>query len=193
MNYLAHCYLSCTDEDILIGNFITDFLKKKEEADYSGRVLEGIKLHRAIDTFTDSHPASLELRQLLRPNHGKYSAVVVDLVWDHFLSINWDKYSGTQLESFNADVYAILEKRKAELPDKLKSRLDRMIETDVLMAYSSEARMLKALDWMDKRVKFPSNFVSAVDDINNHRDRIDDLFNSFFPELITVAEAHCSC
>ena len=126
MNYLAHCYLSCSQEDILIGNFMTDFLKKKEEANYSGKVLEGIHLHRSIDTFTDAHPASLELRALLRPRHGKYAPVVVDLIWDYFLCLNWDKFSGTTLTDFNKDMYEILLKRKDELPEKLNKRIDKI-------------------------------------------------------------------
>lgn len=193
MNYLAHCYLSCSEEDILIGNFMTDFLKKSEEDNYSGRIMDGITLHRRIDTFTDAHPASLELRALLRKRHGKYAPVVVDLIWDHLLSINWGQYSGTDLDTFNQDVYGILSGNKEVLPSKLKGRIDKMISSDFLMAYASKENMLRSLQWMDNRVKFPSAFHLAIDDLEENESQITELFHQFFPELIAEAELHCAC
>jgi len=193
MNYLAHCYLSCSEEDILIGNFMTDFLKKSEEANYTGRILDGIKLHRQIDTFTDTHPASLELRALLRKRHGKYAPVVVDLVWDHFLCLNWNKYSDSSLPSFNKTIYEVLAKRKTELPEKLKGRMDKMIGSDFLMAYANEDNMLKSLKWMDNRVKFQSAFTDTLLDIEDNFIIIDKLFSDFFPDVIRHTEAFCKC
>ena len=35
MNYLAHAYLSFGNEDILVGNMISDFVKGKKKYDYS--------------------------------------------------------------------------------------------------------------------------------------------------------------
>jgi len=193
MNYLAHCYLSCSEEDILIGNFMTDFLKKSEEENYSGRVLAGIELHRKIDDYTDKHPASLELRALLRKRHGKYAPVVVDLVWDYFLSINWSQYSGSALADFNNEMYAILSKRKEELPAKLKSKIDNMINHDFLMSYANKDYMLKSLTWMDQRVKFKSAFTETILDIEENYEQIDQLFGQFFPELIAYSESFCNC
>ena len=193
MNYLAHCLLSCSEEDILIGNFMTDFMQKKDELSYDGRILEGIKLHRAIDSYTDKHSASLELRQLLRARHDKYASVVVDLIWDHCLSICWSTYSGTALSSFNENIYEILLRRKSDLPPKLLGKIDSMVRNDFLMAYANEDNMRSSLNWMDNRVKFKSNFVGAIDDIRENRDYIFDLFKNFFPDLIKLSEGFCAC
>lgn len=172
---------------------MTDFIRKKEADTYTGRIKDGIALHRQIDTFTDQHPASLELRALLRKRHGKYASVVVDLVWDHFLSLNWSHYSGSPLPSFNKGIYEILQSRKADLPDVLKRKIDKMIGSDFLMAYANEENMRRSLIWMDERVKYSSSFEEAILDIHEHKDRIDELFMGFFPELIAHAESFCSC
>jgi len=193
MNYLAHCYLSCSDEDLLIGNVMTDFMRKKEEVNYSGRVLEGIYLHRAIDEFTDHHPASLELRRILRKRHDKYAPVVVDLIWDRMLCLEWSKYSGSKLSDFVKPIYEVLLKRKAELPIKFRSKVENMINSNFLLAYSTEESMLSSLRWMDNRVKFPSMFQEAVLDIKENEQRILNLFNVFFPDLIAKVDAICNC
>jgi len=193
MNYLAHCYLSCSDEDLFLGNLMTDFLRKSEEGNYEGKVLEGIQLHRAIDTFTDKHPASLELRDMLRKRHDKYASVVVDLIWDRMLCINWLHFSGESIREFITPLYGILEKRKDELPAKFESRIDKMLQGDFLMAYANDDNMLKSLQWMDNRVNFPSNFVGAMDDLKENRDQIQKLFMQFFPALIAEVDTICDC
>jgi len=193
MNYLAHCYLSCSDEDLFLGNLMTDFLRKSEEQNYQGKVLEGIHLHRAIDSFTDKHPASLELRAILRKRHDKYASVVVDLIWDRMLCLNWNHFSGQSIRDFITPLYQVLEKRKEELPRKFRSRIENMLEADFLMAYANDDRMKKSLEWMDRRVKFPSNFVGAMDDLQENHEHIQKLFMYFFPELISEVDAICDC
>lgn len=193
MNFLAHCYLSCSDEDILIGNFITDFISKKVADSYNGGILKGITLHRHIDEYTDQHSASLALRKILRKRHGKYAPVVVDLVWDHFLSINWKQYSGSTLSSFNQGIYEILLRRRKDLPEKLSNDIEEMIDDDFLMAYATHDRMKKSLEWMDNRVKFESAFYETPLDINENYKEIDSLFRQFFPDLIAYSEKVCPC
>ena len=184
---------SCSEEDLLIGNIITDFITKKDEELYSDRIKVGITLHRAIDSFTDTHPASLQLRRLLRPRHKKYAPVVVDLVWDYFLSAKWSDYSENSLEVFNAEIYDILSRRLTDLPTGLRSRLKQMITDDFLMAYATESRVRKSLQWMDNRVKFESAFHLMPIDIKENFELISHLFDQFFPELIAHSEVYCGC
>jgi len=193
MNYLAHCYLSCSDEDLMLGNIITDFMRKKEEKNYSGRVLEGIQLHRKIDSYTDKHEASLLLRTLLRPRHGKYASVVVDLVWDYMLCSHWSDYSGSELHAFATPIYEILLSRKSELPTAFSNKVDAMIENDFLLSYQSVDSMRSSLRWMDRRVNFPSDFEGAILDVEENHTYITELFKQFFPDLIAYVDAYCEC
>ena len=193
MNYLAHCFLSCSDEDLLLGNVITDFMRKKEEQNYHGRVLEGIRLHRKIDNYTDSHEASLLLRKLLRTRHGKYASVVVDLVWDYMLCLHWSDYSGTPLDVFIAPIYEMLIRRKKELPLAFRTKIDSMVDSDFLLSYQSKSKMRSSLEWMDRHVNFPSDFVGAIHDVEENFDYIERLFRRFFPDLIAFVDSHCDC
>ena len=193
MNFLAHCYLSCSNEDMLIGNIITDFTNKRQADAYTGEIQKGIELHRKMDNYTDKHSASLELRSLLRKRHGKYASVVVDLVWDYFLCQNWSLYSGATLRDFADSIYPIVLKNKDSLPNNLKGRINNMISDDFLLAYKNKDRMLRSLQWMDNRVKYPSNFVGAINDIEENEDLTQTLFITFFQDLVNYVEIECGC
>ena len=65
MNFLAHLYLSGNDENIMIGNFIGDHVKGNNFLKYDESIIFGIKLHRMIDAFTDSHPLVEESKKHL--------------------------------------------------------------------------------------------------------------------------------
>lgn len=88
MNYLAHAVLSFQQPDLLTGNMISDFVKGKQQYYYSAGIQKGIQLHRAIDTFTDSHLAIRAAKQLLKPASGGYAGPFVDIAFDHFLSLD---------------------------------------------------------------------------------------------------------
>jgi len=98
MNYLAHLLLSNYHEDIMIGNFITDFITKPQERDFDSKIQVGIQLHRMIDEFTDDHPIVKESLSRLRKHQGKYAPVVLDICYDHLLARNWDKYSDVHID-----------------------------------------------------------------------------------------------
>jgi len=87
MNLLAHLYLSKDINDLMIGNFIGDFVKGNQYLNYSAEIQNGILLHREIDSFSDMHEAHKATRDRFRKGFGLHSGVVVDIVYDHYLAI----------------------------------------------------------------------------------------------------------
>src|SRR5690606_38990711 len=100
MNFLSHLYLSGKSTEIIIGNFIGDFVKGAKMDDYPPEVTKGIKLHREIDFFTDNHPVVMKSKDKLRVKHGHYAGVVVDMFYDHFLAVDWESYHPQPLKIF---------------------------------------------------------------------------------------------
>ena len=80
MNYLAHAYLSFSDNEILAGNMISDFVKGKTRYDYPAGIQEGITLHREIDRFTDDHPAVKKKQKKYSGLHTGFTAAPL-LMW----------------------------------------------------------------------------------------------------------------
>src|SRR5438477_11389856 len=107
MNFLAHIYLSGSDEQIMIGNFIADFVKGNKKNEYPSRIKKGIELHRLIDDFTDHHAITLRSKERIRQRQGKYAAVVIDIFYDHFLAKNFSEYHPQPLKEFSEKTYAV--------------------------------------------------------------------------------------
>ena len=182
MNFLAHLFLSGKDEDIIVGNMIADFIRNKEVENYSTAVQKGIKIHRFIDRYTDNHPEVRKGTRRLQPHHHKYAPVVIDLFYDHLLVYNWKTYSDETIENFSNNMYGVLEKRMEEMPLKLQKRLPNMIASDWLPMYGNEKGMLKVFEMMDRRTKFPSDFVSGIEHLKTDFE----FYNEEFLSLIHI-------
>ena len=135
MNHLAHCFLSFGNEDLLLGNFIGDYIKGNQWEKYPLEVQRGILLHRTIDSFTDSNPWTHQCSARIRPYSKRFSGPVVDILFDHLLTINWERYSPKTLSEFTQETYTMLEHLRLEMPLDLQDRLPRMIAGNFLQGY----------------------------------------------------------
>ncbi len=183
MNYLAHIYLSGEDEELKIGNFIADSVKGKKFIDFPLRVQKGIILHRAIDTYTDSHPTVRKSTHRLFENYSHYSTVIVDILYDHFLAANWAEYSNVPLEIYAADFYELLNNNITLLPKRVKYFLPYMEKDNWLLSYATVEGIGKILSQMNQRTGGKSNMDLAVNDLQTHYPLFQEEFRSFFADL----------
>ncbi len=193
MNFLAHLYLSgnSPDNSVLIGNFIADFIKGNQFEQYNDGIIKGIRLHRAIDTFTDAHSIVSESKKRLYPNYHKFAGVIVDIFYDHFLAINWSAYSAIPLHEFADKVYGTLLHSKIDLPKGVQEMLPYMISSNWLVSYSTVNGIEKILAQMSRRVKHTKiNMELSVPQLKREYLLFEKEFKSFFPEIIKHVEEH---
>jgi acyl carrier protein phosphodiesterase len=139
MNYLAHAYLSFNNPEILVGNLISDFVKGKKKFDYPGPIQKGITLHRAIDTFTDTHAATKEAKEVFRPHYRLYAGAFVDVVYDHFLAVDETLFSESSLFDFSQQVYLTLTNNMQWLPERFRLMFPYMKTQNWLFNYRTLA------------------------------------------------------
>lgn len=187
MNFLAHLYLSGTNNDLRFGNFIADAIRASQYTQYPQGIQEGIRLHRSIDSFTDAHPIFRQHCKLFFPQHSHYARVILDVVYDHFLAQLWEEYHTTKLVDYAADFYRITEENKADLPDKMQRLFELMKKQNWLVEYGSIKGLERILYHMSKRTSFPSNFPAAIGVVEANKDQMVSEFKIFFSEL----EKHC--
>jgi acyl carrier protein phosphodiesterase len=183
MNFLAHIYLSGDDEEIMVGNFIADFVKGRKKDDYPEKVRKGIELHRMIDDFTDHHEITERSKKRLRTKYGKYSGIIVDLYYDHFLAANFSDYHSLPLQDFSQKTYRTLQKYKGNLPEGVHYFLPFMIERNWLLNYATIEGIGRALSGLSIRVSFENKMAESVKDLQENYKEFKSDFQEFFPHL----------
>jgi acyl carrier protein phosphodiesterase len=188
MNFLAHVYLSGTNQDSMIGNFIADSIKGKEILEYSSEIQKGIHLHRFIDHYTDTHSVISDAKKIIAPYFGKYNAVVMDIYMDHYLAKDWSKYSNVPLTAYALSVYALLQKNSKMLPERVQELLPYMIRQDWLSNYANFHGMEQVFRGMSRRASFVSHMEDATKVLQLHYGEMQKCFDLFFPELIIASQ-----
>ena len=194
MNLLAHAWLAGRDEAHLIGNFIGDFIKgdpAHPRHNLLPGVIEGIRMHRAIDTFTDAHPDVAAVRNLLRPRCHKYAGVAVDVFFDHFLATQFSALTGEGLDGFVAYFYQTLQAHATQLPPRAAHMARYMVEQDWVRHYQTTVGIDRALTGLARRTVFDSGLDTAVEDLVANYDQINFHFLRFWPQLVQhMAQFH---
>lgn len=189
MNFLAHAFLSGNNENILLGNFIGDFIKGRQAlAALEPAIAKGVELHRAIDDFTDNHDVVHKSKDRLRPKYRHYSGVIVDVFLDHFLAAGWKKFHPLPLEVFASKTYASIQRFKNILPASFKEMLPYMIRGNWLVSYRDIAAIHRTLSGIASRTPYPSKMEEATVDLRTHYDAFQREFNAFFPDLMDFSE-----
>ena len=188
MNFLAHIYLSFNDKEITIGNFIADSIRANKFQHLPIKVQKGIKLHRLIDTYTDTHAIPKISSKRLHANYSHYIRVIVDIYYDHFLAKNWSKYSDIPLDVFVDNFYDLLEDNYEILPDGIKRMMPYMIADNWIFNYSKMDGIARVLNGMNRRTKNKSKMNFAILDLEEHYDEFEKEFTEFFEELISYSK-----
>ncbi|MBE9467559.1 MAG: DUF479 domain-containing protein [Bacteroidetes bacterium] len=188
MNFLAHIYLSGNSEELRIGNFIGDFVKGNNYNKYSTNIKKGIIYHREIDYFTDNHKIVKKSKQRLNSEYRKYSGIVIDIFYDHFLAKNWNSYSVIPLNKYSLHFYDQLKNNYSILPLKAKQILPSLINNDWFNIYSNIEGVTRVLNGMSKRTSLPNKTEFAIKSLHKNYDLFENEFSSFFQDIINHFE-----
>ena len=193
MNYLAHLQLAGNSESIMLGNLIGDFVKGSIGSEYSREITRGIVAHRKIDAYADSHPIFKASRRLVSPVRRRFSGIIVDMGFDHFLAKNWGEFSDKNLELFIEDAYALLIQNTDLLPARLRQILPIMVEEDWHGSYITLEGIHKSLHGISRRFKLrygrDNNLSGGVEEIKSNYDRLEQNFKAFYPYVTAFAKS----
>lgn len=193
MNYLAHALLAGADDDLRLGGMLGDFVKGSPTTlanDFPPGVLRGIALHRRIDSFVDRHPVFLLSRSRVSAERRRYSGIMVDMFYDHFLAVHWSRFSDQPLEDFTQHFYALLAANGELLPERLGRVLPHMRRDDWLLSYREADSVAFALDRMAQhRLRQPNRMGGAGEELLAAYAAFEADFLDFFPEAMAFAQA----
>lgn len=190
MNFLGHLFLSeGYEEELMIGNFIGDFVRGSHFPDYSEARLQGIYLHRQIDSYTDQHPHFRASVARLRDDFRKYAPVIVDVFYDHLLARNWARFHTLPLSNFAQNVYSTLERKEESLPNKVQQFLPYMRKDDWLVNYAEFEGVWHSLRGISRRSKFVNNLQDAVKNLEQLHEAFTQDFINFLPDIQSFVQS----
>jgi len=184
MNFLAHTFLSGSDNEIKIGNFIADAVKGNSYNNYPTKIAKGILLHRKIDYFADTHKIYFISKKLLSEKYGLYSGIVIDIFFDHFLAVNWKNFSNINFKAYCRNFYLQLVINSNILPLKYKYMLPFLIVGDWFGSYKSTENIESVLKRMSKRTTLPDESLFAKKVLENNYATLEKYFFDFMNEII---------
>ena len=188
MNYLAHTYLSGDNDDIKIGNFLGDWVKGSDYLKYSDDIRTGIMLHRDIDSFTDNHSVVKLSASRFLSRYFKYSGVIIDILYDHFLARNWLDFSNISLHSYVNRMHNIMLNNFEVLPERLQNYLPGFMNERWVERYATVDGIRDVLNAMSKRTSLPNETEFAIGVLEAYYDDFRHEFYDFFGQLIEFVE-----
>ena len=189
MNYLAHAYLSFRQPGLLVGNMISDFVKGKKQYDYPLPVFKGIRLHRAIDDFTDHHEATRQAKQYFRPAYRLYAGAFTDVIFDHFLANDAAVFTNEKtLALFATDTYQTLSEQFNLLPQRFQAMLPHMQQHNWLLNYRYPEGIRQSLGGLVSRSAYLTDSATAFQILQDNYVPLQQCYQVLFPQLIQMAQ-----
>jgi acyl carrier protein phosphodiesterase len=185
MNYLAHAFLSNNDTELLIGNFIADHLRGNDFNNYPQQIIKGIHLHRKIDSFTDTHINFKASKRLFYSGYEKYSGILIDIYFDHFLAKNFTNYSNMPLKEFCEMVYKTYIENQHHLPKSSSNFLEYVIKNNIYHAYSSIEGIEKVLFHLSHRIKHGVMLNESIALFKENEAELEANFKLLFKDAVT--------
>jgi len=193
LNWLAHILLSKTDVQYQLGNLLADPMKGRLWDSAGQSLHDGVKMHKAIDVFTDSHGVVSVCKAKLG-SKGYLKGVVVDLLYDHFLTLEWSKYSSVALEMFLDEFYSSALLASKSYPSEPREIILKIVKSSHLSSYGSFDGFALSLERIEsrlsERIRGKDSAMRYLPVVENKYEEMKKDFDLFFPELVSFFKTH---
>jgi len=156
MNFLAHAFLAGDIPALVVGGVIGDWIKGPLPGTLPDDLAKGVALHRAIDSFSEVHPAFRSSRARVSPARRRYAGVLVDIFYDHLLALEWTSRHKQPLSEFSASVYQQIAARMNQIPQTAHRAMAFMAAEDWFVSYSDLDGIATVLARMSRRARQPN-------------------------------------
>ena len=167
----------------MVGNLLPDFTKTLQHPDYTPDVLEGIALHRFIDAFTENHPVVKQSKERISSKRRRFSGILIDIFYDHFLALYWETYNTKTLSKSTQHYYYQLTITTVPIPTRLKEAIIRMPKIDLLYKYKTIQGIEHAVNRVSQRIRFENQMHGGVEELENNYEMLEKDFHLFFVTL----------
>ena len=184
MNHLAHALLAGDDEWLQLGGMLGDFVHGQPDPQLlPPRVIAGIRLHRAIDVYTDAHPEVLAAKAQLPPPYRRYAGILLDMWFDHCLARDFPRWCAQPLGDYSAALRRLLHRHDVLLPPALRRFRGYMDAHGLPAGYADRTVLGQALAGIGQRLSRDNPLDSALPVLMEREAVLQERFEVFFPQL----------
>lgn len=162
-------------------------MRGRDLSRFPARIETGIRLHRHLDRFTDTHPALKAARQRISQVPLRFSGIVMDVMFDHYLACRWNRFSDDSLDRHARFVHQALAMHEQYLPDSLQ-RFMVVLERERILQGNVH---LHAIELTLKRIAAKSDKLAILQidttELAGLRDIFVEPFDDFYPDLQLAA------
>lgn len=162
---------------------ISDFIKGKKKFEFPSTIQKGIELHRYIDSFTDSHPATKEAKKVFQPHYRLYSGAFMDVVYDHFLATDKNEFTEDSLFQFSQQVYKILDEHLNWLPEKFAGLFPYMKKHNWLFNYRTITGIENSFGGIVHRATYINEHIIADKLFEDNYQLLKDCYRQFWKDV----------
>lgn len=167
---------------------MADFIKGNNFQHLPEGVIKGIKLHRAIDDFTDTHEIVKKDIKIFYPHYKRYSGIVIDILYDYFLIKHWNLFSTHDLDEFITSFYKLVDTHQDMMPQMLQEIYPKMVSENWLLNYGNYKGLERTFLAMTARLNHAVDFKEVVSLFKPYEQEIEKDFLVFFKELETYVQ-----
>ncbi|WP_339671771.1 ACP phosphodiesterase [Dasania marina] len=181
MNYLAHLHLSHDTPGLMIGALLGDVVKGPLKGEYPADWEQGIRLHRRIDAYTDSHALIRACQADFPKKFRRFSPIMLDVVFDHFLIKHWQQFHPQILATFSTEMYQFLS--NTHWPAAAQPHVKRIVKHDLLNRYQEWDFIIEVIASIGLRMRVTNPLADTDEILAQHYQQIEGTFLQFYPQL----------
>jgi acyl carrier protein phosphodiesterase len=182
MNFLAHAFLAGPWPSLIVGGVVGDWIKGPLPGSLPIDLAKGVALHRAIDGFSETHPAFRRSRGRVSSVRRRYAGVLVDIYYDHLLARDWSHFHRETLADYCVNVYCLIASRLDDVPDSARHALELMTQENWLQSYGNLAGIADILTRMSRRARYPNPLAGGERDFQADRLGFESDFLEWLPD-----------
>ncbi|MGB5445260.1 MAG: ACP phosphodiesterase [Psychromonas sp.] len=188
MNFLAHLHIAQHTKTSFLGNLLGDFVKGNPDGQFNSDIVQGIRLHRFVDSYTDQHELVKLTKPLFNKELRRYAPISLDMFWDHCLAKHWLQFHDLPLTCFcqqaELQIQSESDHEKNSLPPRYGKVSALIWKGKWLESYAKMDNICYGLERMALRSPRMAPLALTGATLVEHYDRLSEIFFQLYPQIL---------
>ena len=191
MNFLAHLHIASFTNTSFVGNFLGDFVKGDPDGLFNVKIVQGIRLHRFVDSYTDQHQIVKSLKPLFPQPLRRFSPITLDMFWDHCLAKHWRDFAHSSLADFCRQAQLQIEAESKSEKNALPPRFEKVSQLVWQGKWLERYAKIENINFGLQRIASRSPRMAPLADTGQtllaHYDLLSEQFFELYPDVLQKA------